>query len=453
MTICKICSLEDEHDCSHCHNAFTIQHETLGVDSGQYTIEIKSNNIDASISPNKHMIQYYTNQIEHTNTTKFNNDYLYFLFLLIIPLFLIAIVVWYCRKGYMNAFIVDNTLVLIIGISYFDDEKLLLPGVAQNVMKLKRLWRDLYNYDVFVCNDDGLYCTKQSVINFIDKYKEKLIEKVYNGVIVHIISHGDIDNSFTTSDGYRINVGFIQHELVSIAEQTNNLELIKVIFYHCCRGYEDYHSVTKTVASNTEQTYENQDYTTRTRGSSFRLGNIVDNNDENTLKMSHDSNLMIVSGNIIGRTMSDSGYFTECIFDAFKNNLERVVKDDFNALLVEIGRNLELKSNHAEVCNYLGTLRYKQIRFEKCVEIKQTKDIGNDRTTNMEIEMVRNDNYANNIFNEQMQYSIVNDTDNEGNERKHMDAIEFETETRMYRNKSYNNLPDTDDDMNEENIS
>eukprot|EP01084_Bolivina_argentea_P289242 496636_1 len=81
--------------------------------------------------------------------------------------------------------------------------------------------------------------------------------------------------------------------------------------------------------------------------------------------LSTDSNCVIISGNIPGRAMSDSGNFTKCICDSFKKTLDSMIKADFNTIMTEIGRNLEQMTNHAELCNVNGTLRYNLIRFEK----------------------------------------------------------------------------------------
>eukprot|EP01084_Bolivina_argentea_P233326 393034_1 len=64
--------------------------------------------------------------------------------------------------------------------------------------------------------------------------------------------------------------------------------------------------------------------------------------------------------------MSDSGNFTKCICNSFGRNLAKMIKLDFNTLIVEIGCNLENETNHAELCNISGTLRFNQIRFERC---------------------------------------------------------------------------------------
>eukprot|EP01084_Bolivina_argentea_P076149 137984_1 len=94
-------------------------------------------------------------------------------------------------------------------------------------------------------------------------------------------------------------------------------------------------------------------------------------NNNNKWNISPDSNLVIFSGNIKGRTMSDSGNFTKCICESFTKNLQRTIKADFNSLFVEIGNRLEEKTNQAEICHFDGTLRFNPIRFEKYTDNKE----------------------------------------------------------------------------------
>eukprot|EP01084_Bolivina_argentea_P021517 39990_1 len=56
-------------------------------------------------------------------------------FVLIICFILCSILI-ICKREYDKAFIVNKALVLIIGISQFDDKKKFLPGVSQNVRQL-----------------------------------------------------------------------------------------------------------------------------------------------------------------------------------------------------------------------------------------------------------------------------------------------------------------------------
>eukprot|EP01084_Bolivina_argentea_P289240 496633_1 len=172
-----------------------------------------------------------------------------------------------------------------------------------------------------------------------------------------------------SSDSRTIEIDFITHELIEKAEQTKNLKLIKLIFHHGCQGHSDY----SCGDSNTD--------TNQTRNI-FDIFNSIDN--KNYDKIAYDSNCLIISGNIKGRTMSDSGNFTKCICNSFKKNLKKkIMKLDFNSLLVEIGRNLENKTNKSELCNFNGTLRYNRIRFEKGKYM-------NVENVNTNIEMVEN---------------------------------------------------------------
>eukprot|EP01083_Nonionella_stella_P046618 124788_1 len=264
----------------------------------------------------------------------------------------------YCRKNYMNAFVLENVLVLIIGVSKYDDSDSDLPdlvGVKQNVSDLEDLWRDKYKYDVFVCNANTLYSSKADVVHFIQDGMLKLEDKNnnYGCVIVHIIAHGS-DDFFNTSDGKDVSLDFIRHELVTVADFTENLSLIKLIFHHCCQGMNDYRTPNVVALSKPSTRAMNMHYT---------LNNNNTDNVQN--KMSYDSNCMTISGNLSGRAMSDDGHFTECICDAFAVNLNRRIKADFNSLITEIGRNLEHKTHHSEICNVTGALRYNPMRFEK----------------------------------------------------------------------------------------
>eukprot|EP01083_Nonionella_stella_P146628 461419_1 len=81
--------------------------------------------------------------------------------------------------------------------------------------------------------------------------------------------------------------------------------------------------------------------------------------------ISHVSNLIVVAGNVLGRTMSDSGAFTHCICQSFRHNLANTFKANLNTLMIDIGRNLEKITNGVEICTVSGNQRYNQIRFMK----------------------------------------------------------------------------------------
>eukprot|EP01083_Nonionella_stella_P227524 807179_1 len=243
-----------------------------------------------------------------------------------------AVIYW--RRIYMNAYVVENGLVLIIGISQFDDMKTsFLRGVRQNVSDLQNLWMNQYNYDVFVCKDN-LYCSKTDIIDFIDCNTRKLNETQYDSIIVHIISHGS-DDYFCSSDGKTVALDFIHHEFITKAEELCYYSLIKLIFHHGCQGINDY-SISSQIHAELRP---------------INAHNPLSNNMNKMEKVSCYSNCMTISGNIKGRAMSDSGNFTNCICQSFEKNLNRKIKADFNALVTEIGSNLEQKSNQSEICN------------------------------------------------------------------------------------------------------
>eukprot|EP01084_Bolivina_argentea_P191400 328772_1 len=297
----------------------------------------------------------------------------YLLFLLIVPFIVVGIIL-YCRqkkrkekKEYMNAYIVDRSLVLIIGIAQFDDITKHLGGVRRNVNGLIELWRDKYNYDVYICNYNTLHSTKRQVVKFVDDHVAKLDQAHYKCIIVHILSHG-VDDSFGTSEGKMIKLNFIRHEINSICEELQQKKLIKLIFHHACRGHSDWHFegiTSKSVEENTK-------YEMRT---TLNMNGSIDNKTYSNI--AYDANCMTIFGNIEGRAMSDYGYFTDCIRESFGKNMNKLLKLSFSALITEIGRELEKRTNHAELCNINGTLRYQQIRFEK----SKYKKLQNDGQT------------------------------------------------------------------------
>eukprot|EP01084_Bolivina_argentea_P299667 516555_1 len=290
--------------------------------------------------------------------------YRYLWFLLVIPVIIVCCVGIYFNRQYGKDFVVKKSLVLIIGISQFNDKKLFLPGVPQNIVDLVILWREQYNYDVFVCNEDTFHSTKDEVQDFIDKYKEKLMSDMYGSVIVHVISHG-LEDEFICSDGKTMKLDFICHELISTEEFSTIQSLIKVVFYHGCRGDSDW-------SVNHKATYQLQNHETSATVSSKNKHNLAVHPlrgcahiiDKDNVDHCHDSNLVIISGNIAGRTMSDNGDFTKCICESFGNNLKRILKADFYTLIVEIGNKLEGKTTHSELCHISGTLRF-TVRLEK----------------------------------------------------------------------------------------
>eukprot|EP01083_Nonionella_stella_P225312 801173_1 len=352
--ICRLCEIKASNDCVHCddkQNTFTI-HQQIDSDT-RFEFSLESNMIDLRVVPSTLSDKIVYSYAKDT----VNNSFLYLLFLLLIPCIFIFIGYTYCNRQYMNAFIVKQSLVLIIGVSQFDDKTGFLPGVQQNVFDLISLWNG-YNYDVFICNKTTLYCTKRDIMYFIDMHKEKLQSQKYRCAMIHLISHGAHD-CLVSSDGKIISLDFFRHEMVESAQDAN---VVKIIFHHGCRGQNDY-----TIGNAVSPQIPTR--------SILSINRLINDNVTTTDVLSTDSNCITISGNISGRTMSDSGNFTKCICDSFRNNLKRIWKADFNALLVEIGRNLENETNRAELCNVNGTLRYYQIRFEKCEDVQKKEKI------------------------------------------------------------------------------
>eukprot|EP01084_Bolivina_argentea_P219641 372475_1 len=353
--LCKLCNLWSVQKmiCSDCSDrkAFIIHQTNSSVDDTVLDIYLTSNNINFAVSPNHKTITYYKRK-----TKNLNNRLLYWLVLLTIVPCIITLLLYKFRKEYMNAFIVENALVLVIGISQFDDKNKFLSAVGENVSQLIKLWRDEYKYNVFVCNERSLYSTKYDVINFVDETLKQLDDS-HKCVIVHIISHSKI-GSFTTSDLKSVEIDFIKHEL---ADCRQNKPLIKIIFHHGCQGTDNY---------SINSVYSKQ---TKTRTSLFSyLKNTNDIKNDNIA--STDANSCIICGNVDGRTMSDSGYFTDSICHSFRNNINKMIKSDLSALILQIGQDLENKTNHSEICTIKeSNLRYGTIRFEKQTSMKNMK--------------------------------------------------------------------------------
>eukprot|EP01084_Bolivina_argentea_P063461 115871_1 len=275
----------------------------------------------------------------------------YWFLLLIIPMSIICIICIYCRKLYINdVFAVNNALVMLIGISEFDDKKSYLPGVEKCISDLIKLWRNEYNYDVFVCNGNSLYSTKSEVIYFVDKHVAKLSAK-YDCVIVHILSHATSKQAFQTSNAKNIAVDFIIHELATKAEEIDHWQLLKLIFHHGCQGNANYNISPKNVS--------------QSRGL-LNMYPSISNIKYNKDNVSCDSNIACIAGNVSGRSMSDSGNFTKCIYNSFSKNLTRKFKWSWDALIKEIHRNLETITNNAELVTMETNICYNTIRFEKC---------------------------------------------------------------------------------------
>eukprot|EP01084_Bolivina_argentea_P259277 437446_1 len=371
---CKVCARSHINgECINCDDGtFEIEHTVSGLnETKQFRVNIVSNMIDFRVLKSNDIVRYIRKgENKHSIEKQLDNSLLYLFLLLIIPIVITLIVGCHCRRQYMSAFIVDKALVLIIGISQFDDKKWFLPGVKRNVDHLTKLWSDRYNYEVFCCNNETLYSNRQDVIDFIDKYKTKLENKVYECVIVHIISHGsDSGDSFQSSDKQKINVEDIRRELSDTFYQQEDCDdskidehdssLLLLIFNHTCRGDAIYFQDDNATTSR-----ENDDINEKNIGNVIR--GITSGHGRNEPTIYEDSNWAIIWGNVKGRALSDSGQFTECICDAFGSNLSKWWKTNFREVITGIGVNLEHKTQGAALCNINETLRETKIRLEPC---------------------------------------------------------------------------------------
>eukprot|EP01084_Bolivina_argentea_P020541 38192_1 len=354
--ICEICQIETNNCIFFNGFSFVIRHDTNDISNGQFNLLFQSNMIDFHVISSNYSVQYFT-------SSESSDDYYLYLIILLILFIIIcfSFIAIYYKREYDKAFVVDGALVLIIGCSQFDDKKSFLPGVKKNISDLKDLWRDTYNYDVFICKEQTMYSTKQDVIDFVDFHKSKLETNTYQCVILHVISHGkNKGDTFVSSDHKDIHLEDIKREFTDSAKDNIDNPLLKIIFNHCCRGSNVFFSNDEIVrASTAEQSKIN----------------VQDKH------MWEDSNWAIVWGNIKDRALSDNGIFTDCVCNAFISNLKKIRKANFRTLITEIGVVLESKTKGAEICNINETLREKRIRFEKCKGSTDKKQHDNDNTT------------------------------------------------------------------------
>eukprot|EP01084_Bolivina_argentea_P180439 311747_1 len=353
-TLCTICNVKNKcYTCSE--DNVTLYPEISNLQSLSFQLLLRSTMMDLRVLSGNNTIQYFNNEAQVE--TQFDKRLFYLFFLLVIPICMMCLLYYCWRKHYNEAFIVDNAMVWIIGISTFQDD-VLLSGVAQNVVDLKELWEAEYKYDVCVFNEKTLEGTKLDIIDFVDLNKQRLKEKAYKCVIVHVISHGNV-GTFKSSDGKTVHIEFLLHELRSEFETECTQSMILLVFHHGCQGTANYSC---------------EDAGSQRTISKLNAHAILN---DNSIDLSYDSNYVIISGNVPGRSMSDSGLFSQCICDSFRANLARRIKADFTALVAEIGRNLERESHHAEILIVDDTLRFNPVRFE------QTKNIQNEENANI----------------------------------------------------------------------
>eukprot|EP01083_Nonionella_stella_P096803 272185_1 len=328
----------------------------------------------------------------------------------------------------------QNVLVLIIGITNFDNSSLNLPNDVNNIMKLIQLWRNTYNYTVRLCNgaalstdkkliggdekaneedkrrtenvkrygkvdkedkkkeEKGLYCSKQDVINFIDRFKENVSD--FEAVIVHVFSHGQNGKAFQTSDDKLVRLGFITHELTEASDSSH----MKLIFYHACRGDADYHCRNEKDMTELQTIYDEKrcaihcccksirnDRRPITQNGNVEIVNMNDDNmkspllrnrsgtnlaagdDDDANESPKEVNCVTIFGNIEDRTQLTKGYFTQCICDVFGNNAKKIVKKNFVELLIGeggLGQRLSKITKGGAICSSESTLTFgKPIRF------------------------------------------------------------------------------------------
>eukprot|EP01083_Nonionella_stella_P295264 1003507_1 len=276
----------------------------------------------------------------------------------------------YQIKQHMGVVIINKALVLIVGVSRFNDNKLhALPGIESNVTDLTRLWFDAYHYTVKICNETTLRCTKRDIIRFIDQYKHLLEDTNYKAVIVHILSHGSGDDSFMTSDLKTMQTSFFEHELITTAEFAGHPELIKLIFHHACRGRADYFVDQIDKRSNKFSSKFSVELKEIISHKEYEDNKAVPlRTDYNSLLKSKQtkaadahSNCVVLYGTIENRALSDNGHFTESICKVFGTNSRNPIKRDLYCLIRQIGSDLETRTNNAQICTSkgIGTLRNK----------------------------------------------------------------------------------------------
>eukprot|EP01084_Bolivina_argentea_P017547 32771_1 len=304
---------------------------------------------------------------------------------LLVAVAIILVIFIYSAIKYMNRFIVDKVLVLIIGITQFDDEN--LPNLSSdksNIFKLDQLWRDIYQYEVFICNKDASYCTKADVISFIDEHMERLNNKSYKGVVVHILTHGQNNEQFITSDMKLMELDFICYELNEAS--ISNSSLIKIIHFHACRGSQIYHDefdISNEQSKDTtccccpfntdysnnlceemqrnETNNELQLATYKPLEPKYRTSN--SNMNHSGGEISEQSNCIIIYQNVKDRSNSVTGYFTNCIYNSFEKNAKKCIQKNLITLIKDIARDLEQVTKKAEILTTsgIGTLRYDSI--------------------------------------------------------------------------------------------
>lgn len=339
------------------NNTFELFHDKLNSDLTNSVIQFTSEMIDLALDGKTLFeVQYLPESEEALSVIYVAIGSSFGVFILVL-----CLICGWKRFQYNKARIINNALVLIIGISRFDKETL-LSGVPNCVQTLMDLWKNTYKYhDIIVCNSDTLYCTKDDIIDFIDNNVAKLKENTYECIMVHVISHGKGDGKeFITSDSKTMGLGFIKHE---INDAVNDASVIKVIWSHTCRGQADgvfdgrgkIEGDGMTIGEQSNQGDEiKESVADMARGTG-------DNNDS-----AKDANWAIIWGNIEGRKVSDSSYFAKCICDEFENNANKmwILKEKFRSMITRIRNNLIKETDGGHIAENTITLLDQAIIFK-----------------------------------------------------------------------------------------
>eukprot|EP01084_Bolivina_argentea_P291182 500430_1 len=307
-----------------------------------------------------------------------NHSYVSYVIIAVVGV-IIIIITYLITHKYLHVLVIRNALVLVIGLAEFDDDKYNLEGVQNCVKNLNKLWEDVYKYQVHVCNKNTLYCTKEDIETFVDKHLSELHETAVGAVIVHILTHGTNNDCILTSDLKKIENNFIKNKLFA-AKTSKNSPLIKLTFQHTCRGEENHEQDGEysSVIYEQEGEYsccipsysrintlnENSMNTMGKIESKQHRSRLFKSNSIDVDEMNPQSDCITVYGTINNRTISDAGHFTNCICDSFASNVDKIIKKDFNSLMVEIGLDLEQRTNNAEICTVHTSLRHNSIRFD-----------------------------------------------------------------------------------------
>eukprot|EP01084_Bolivina_argentea_P087663 158327_1 len=301
----------------------------------------------------------------------------------------VSLYLYYKYKKYKDAYFMNKALVLIIGITTFNDISLNQPDDENNIAQLVKLWSRKYHYDVCNCKNNA---TKADVIEFIDSNTAKIAtnSQKYKGVIVHIVTHGDNDR-FMASDGKYLDLDFIIHEFSDAAEHGKNSTLLKMIFDHSCRGNVNYGVKLSddiefnwddsrcswfdcpmfAISSNKyneetpliHKTEIKKKYSTIDMTSVNEDGKASDDSD------CFDSNFVIVYQNLKDRTTCPRGAFTASICETFGKNAKcGKRKRNLESLLRELTGKLQIASGNAEICESKMSLTRK-FRCEPNVSI------------------------------------------------------------------------------------